>query len=552
MIRLIYTTALLLCFAPLIPGVIGVFLPAISWLPALGYMAPGTEAFRQIIDWPNLTESIALTLFTGFSSTLLALFLTYVILSHHWGKPLWEKLESSLSPMLAMPHVALAISLVLLLSPTGWVFRVLEAMGISFDGEMNLIKDPFGIGLILMLAIKETPFLLIMSIPVLRQLNVQRLCAVSESLGYTRSESWRMVIFPLWMPRLRLPLFAVAAYGLSVVDVALILGPTRPPTLAVVLWQWFNEPDIFFLPRAAAGALLMLGLTAMVLCLMRSVEWFILQKCRQWQTSGASSNKRRHEKTKPPRLPFFLFIPLFTFPILILWSFALRWRFPALLPSQLSSRFWEQELSNIITLIGNSLFYATVSSILALILVVSCLEFRSKYHRGLPVWLFTIPLITPQLSLLFGIQVSTFLIPGQHYQLWVMWSHLIFVFPYLYLTLDGTWRSYDIRLDMCSRSLGKTAWQTWWHVKRPQVQPAIIFGLAVGISVSLAQYLPTQMLGAGRISTLTTEAVALSSGQDRRVMAIYGLLQGILPLVFFSLALFFNRRRIHDSVSQRP
>ncbi|GAL07195.1 ABC transporter permease protein YnjC [Photobacterium aphoticum] len=80
------------------------------------------------------------------------------------------------------------------------------------------------------------------------------------------------------------------------------------------------------------------------------------------------------------------------------------------------------------------------------------------------------------------------------------------------------------------------------QVKRPIVQPAILMGLAVGISVSLAQYLPTQMLGAGRISTITTEAVALASGQDRRVMAIYGLLQGLLPLLFFGLAVFINRR----------
>jgi putative thiamine transport system permease protein len=212
-----------------------------------------------------------------------------------------------------------------------------------------------------------------------------------------------------------------------------------------------------------------------------------------------------------------------------------------LLPSRYSLRFWQQELPTVIDLVGNSLFYAVISSALALILVIACLEYRQKFHKGLPVWLITLPLITPQLSLLFGIQIATFLVPGQHYQLWVLWSHLLFVFPYLYLTLDGAWRSYDIRLDKCSQSLGKTAWQTWWQVKRPQVQPAIIFGLAVGISVSLAQYLPTQMLGAGRISTITTEAVALASGQDRRVMAIYGLLQGMLPLLFFTLALSVNR-----------
>jgi ABC-type uncharacterized transport system YnjBCD permease subunit len=36
----------------------------------------------------------------------------------------------------------------------------------------------------------------------------------------------------------------------------------------------------------------------------------------------------------------------------------------------------------------------------------------------------------------------------------------------------------------------------------------------VGFSVSIAQYLPTLWLGAGRIPTLTSEAVALSSGGE--------------------------------------
>lgn len=541
MIRLVYFLTLLLCFTPLLPGLAGVLLPAASWLPTLGYHSPNLNAFTQVADWPNLSLSVALTLFTGLSSTFIALLVTYLVLSRHWGKPFWKKLEQSLSPMLAMPHVALAISLALLLSPTGWLYRIIEMLGADTNGSLSIIKDSFGLGLILVLAIKETPFLLIMSIPVLRQLNVDRLCSVSESLGYSRAASWRKVILPLWLPRLRLPLFAVAAYGLSVVDVALILGPTRPATLSVVVWQWFNDPDLLLLPRAAVGALLLLGITAASLLLIRTLEWSILQKYRQWQLSGPDSGSQQKETKRCPQFNLFLLIPVTTIPILVLWSFAHRWRFPDLLPSRYSLRFWQQELPTVIDLVGHSLFYAIVSSGLALILVIACLECRQKYHKGVPVWLITLPLITPQLSLLFGIQIATFLIPGQHYRLWVLWSHLLFVFPYLYLTLDGAWRSYDTRLDKCSQSLGKTAWQTWWQVKRPQVQPAIIFGLAVGISVSLAQYLPTQMLGAGRISTITTEAVALASGQDRRIMAIYGLLQGILPLLFFSLALTFNR-----------
>ncbi|MCV5373348.1 ABC transporter permease, partial [Escherichia coli] len=69
-------------------------------------------------------------------------------------------------------------------------------------------------------------------------------------------------------------------------------------------------------------------------------------------------------------------------------------------------------------------------------------------------------------------------------------------------------------------------------MKLPILLPAIACAWAIGISVSLAQYLPTLVLGAGRISTITTEAVALSSGFDRRVTAIYAIWQALLPFLF--------------------
>ncbi|WP_205626050.1 ABC transporter permease [Photobacterium aquae] len=548
MIRFLFFTTLLICFSPLVPGLLGIILPAFSWLPALGYNQFSPSAFELLIHWPNLAESIGLTLFTGLGSTLLAIMFSYWILATYWETARWNRVEKLLSPMLAMPHVAFAIGFALLMSPTGWFYRVGDLFGVNSTDSTGLIQDPHGLGLLLALAIKETPFLLIMSVSVLQQLNIQRLLAVSSALGYTRSQCWYKVVLPQWLPKMRLSIFAIAAYGLSVVDVAMILGPTRPTTLSLVVWQWFNEPDLTLVPRAAAGAILMLAVTALGLGTLGLMEWLGLRRCRNWQTSGPKPHTTRQLRLTTWRgiyLPFAL-IPALVLPILVLWSFAQRWRFPDLLPSRYSGRFWHQELDTITELLATSLGIAILSCLAALIMAIACLEYRQRYLRGLPTWLIGLPLIIPQLSLLFGIQILTYLVPGQHYLIWVVWGHLLFVFPYVYLALDGAWRSYDIRLDQCSRSLGLNGWQTWWKVKRPLVQPAIFFAVAVGLSVSLAQYLPTQLLGAGRISTLTTEAIALSSGQDRRVMAIYGLLQGLLPLLFFAGVIMLNHYRRHD------
>jgi hypothetical protein len=49
---------------------------------------------------------------------------------------------------------------------------------------------------------------------------------------------------------------------------------------------------------------------------------------------------------------------------------------------------------------------------------------------------------------------------------------------------------------------------------------AILTAAAVGFAVSVGQYLPTVLIGADRLSTIATEAVALSSGGNRRIIGM--------------------------------
>ena len=72
MIRLLYLFTLALCALPFVPGVLGILIPAFSWLPPLGLTTPNLSAFDAVIQWPALTQSLWLTLFTGLGSTGLA------------------------------------------------------------------------------------------------------------------------------------------------------------------------------------------------------------------------------------------------------------------------------------------------------------------------------------------------------------------------------------------------------------------------------------------------------------------------------------------------
>lgn len=546
MLHAIYFFIILICILPTIPGLTGVVVAAFGYIPPIGLESFSLAGFESVFAWQGVWHSIGLTLFSALFSSYLACFATFAILLASWHHPFWRKVELTLSPLLAMPHVAFAIGFAFLFSPTGLVARSLYHL-FGYDPNAQsvadlafLIKDPYALGLVVMLAIKEVPFLLLMSIPILQQLKVSQTEKVTTSLGYTRAQTWWKCIFPQWFAKLRFPMLAVIAYSLSVVDVALIIGPTNPPTFAVLIWQWFNEPDLAMLPRAAAGATVLFLLASLMIGFARLVEWFVTKVSRYWQYSGRSGFALPGKSV----FSLVLLLSLLMVPLLIVWSFAQRWRFPDLLPSQYSLRFWQYEWDGILSTLNQSLLIALISATIALLLALAAHEYRLRHRWQVPGYVIAIPMLIPQLSVLFGIQVVTLYINSNAYLFWVCWAHVFFAFPYVYLSLDGPWRSFDNGLTRAGLSLGKSPVQVWWQVKLPILLPAVMFAWAIGISVSLAQYLPTLVLGAGRISTITTEAVALSSGFDRRVTAIYALWQAILPLVFFSIAIVLSRLQV--------
>ena len=67
-------------------------------------------------------------------------------------------------------------------------------------------------------------------------------------------------------------MYAVLAYALSVVDMAIVLGPTTPPTLAPLVFRWFQDPDLGMRFQAAAGAALQLGIVALAIAAWRALE----------------------------------------------------------------------------------------------------------------------------------------------------------------------------------------------------------------------------------------------------------------------------------------
>jgi len=534
---------------PVLAGLVGTLAPALGYMPALGGTELNLAAFQGLFAWPGLPRAMVLSLGVGVAATALSLAIVTLICAGWSGTRTFGAIERLLSPLLSVPHAAAAFGLAFLIAPSGWIARGLSpwATGWAQPPDLLILQDPAGLSLIVGLVTKEVPFLLLMTLAALSQARPGQSMRVAQALGYARVTGWLKTVFPLVYRQIRLPVYAVLAFSMSVVDVAIILGPNTPPTLAVQVVRWMNDPDLALRFQAAAGAVLQLGLVILGLGLFRLLEMLVAQIGRAWVASGARGKPMADGACRKLALMLGTTAALAIIAGLagmLVWSFAGLWQFPDVMPDGFTLRNWQRHGGRLSGPVAETLIIAGAATGIALLLTLACLE--AEHRHGLrpatrALWLLYLPLIVPQVAFLAGFQTLSISAGVDGGRLAVTLAHLVFVLPYVFLSLADPWRAWDARQDIIARALGAGPDRVLWAVRLPMLLRPVLTAAAVGFAVSVGQYLPTLLVGAGRVPTLTTEAVALASGGDRRVIGVYALAQTAAAFAPFGLAVLLPR-----------
>lgn len=521
---------------PVVLGLGGTLLPALGLTPEL---APG-NGFARILADPRFLPALKFSVFTGIVSTVLILAMTLLTLVCVHGTRWWSWMSALMPPVLAVPHAALAIGLIFLLSPSGELVRLLSPglSGWERPPQGWVVPDSAGWSLIIGLVIKETPFLLLAAVSQLSALNVTASLRIGRTLGYAPARCWSRLILPRLYPRIRLTLLIILAFNLTVVDMAILLGPGNPPTLAVLLMSLVNDPGSR--AAASAGAVLLGVLVAVCFFAMMFVECVVARiAARRRQSGERGHGMKLFRRLGMSAVLMILVASMSSLLLLLLWSFTRRWRFPDALPSQWTLANWTSRgdmlLQPAMTTLGIAVT-VTLLSLLSAIIWLEC-ERRSIVPRIDGIWF--VPLLIPQVSLLFGWQAVA-LWAGIDGLWWsVVYTHWLYTLPYVILILAVAWRELAPQWGQAAHVLGAGYWRVLWHIRLPLLRRPLCQAGAVAVAVSVAQYLPTLLMGAGRHSTLATELVTSFGGVDRRVIAALAVLQSLLPLMAFVLALIY-------------
>ena len=232
---------------------------------------------------------------------------------------------------------------------------------------------------------------------------------------------------------------------------------------------------------------------------------------------------------------------LLPFVPLLAWAGSGRWRYPAVLPEEASSRGLRLVLdpgSEVLQGLTTSLVLGVTVSAIACCVGLSAGRALGLYaFRGkrLVQFLLLAPAIVPGLAVTLGIQVF-FLryglsgtIPG------VVLVQLVPTIPYVTLVLGSAFANFEPGYEDQARTLGAGPLRTFWHVTLPVLRPSIAVAAFFAFLISWSEYVLTLLIGGGTVKTLPLLLFAYIGSSDLNLAAALAVLFVLPPFVLVVL-----------------
>jgi putative spermidine/putrescine transport system permease protein len=239
-------------------GLVLVLAQSLGYFPPTGEEAFTLEHYRRLLLDQEFRASLQLTFVLSSMATAisavagLALALALRELARH--SPV---LNALLQVPLAIPHLSMAVVLINLIAPSGFIARITYAFGlVEVPADFPaLIGDRNGLGIIIAYVLKETPFIALMALAVLVRLG-DEYEQVARTLGASAWQRLRYVTLPLVAPAVVSASLVVFAFIFGAFETPFILGRPYPAMLAVIAQRRFTSDNLAERPEAIAVAVL--------------------------------------------------------------------------------------------------------------------------------------------------------------------------------------------------------------------------------------------------------------------------------------------------------
>ena len=222
----------------------------------------------------------------------------------------------------------------------------------------------------------------------------------------------------------------------------------------------------------------------------------------------------------------FVGLPMVT---LFVWSFAFRWNFPNLLPTEWGMRAWTyvaDDSSRVFEGLWNSTKLGVLVTLMAIVVGLPASralgqnEFRGKSTVE---WLLMMPIIVPALVATMGIHQIFIRLRLTETLFGVALVHLIPSIPYFVLVMASVFANYGTALEETARTLGANRYHVFRYVTLPAISSGLVVASMFTFLISWGQYVTTLLIGGGTFVTLPLVLFPFLSGGNQSNAAAISL-----------------------------
>jgi putative spermidine/putrescine transport system permease protein len=247
-------------------------LQALGYLPGAGPSDLTFEHFRRVLHDPDFGLSLLLTLYIAAGSTVIAAGLSVPIALAFEALDRRRVLRFVFQIPLAVPHLVVAVAVLFLLAPSGWLSRAAAALGLV-EGSAAfplLVNDAWGIGIMAAYVWKEVPFITLMLLSVLARSGPE-LREVGRTLKAGRWQRFRHITLPIIFPSLGAAALIVFAYTFGAFEVPFLLGRTHPMLLPVRAYRSYSDVDLLARPEGIAAGLVIAAVVTLAVIVSQAL-----------------------------------------------------------------------------------------------------------------------------------------------------------------------------------------------------------------------------------------------------------------------------------------
>lgn len=222
--------------------------------------------FKALIS-QSLWMSFGFSLSIGLVSICISLcFATVMALS--WHKSIQHgKLSYFIFLPLCFPATVMAFVVLQVLSASGWVSRLFYQLNFtdSIEEFPNLVRDFYGIGIVVCSVLLITPFFTILMSNIYKNENLKDLENLSKTLGASVLKTLTRVTLPLLFRKSKTTILLFVIFVMGTYEVPLILGRQYPQMISVAVVQKIQKFNLNDIPVGFAMSLIYVFLVILIL-----------------------------------------------------------------------------------------------------------------------------------------------------------------------------------------------------------------------------------------------------------------------------------------------